>query len=113
MSQQQQQQPVEQSTTPKPPLIWEEQLFTLIAGLQQQMATLLQQSGGVRVEIAKPPLFSGRIEEVSTFVNTAHLYLRMKMTGESELTKMTWVLSYVQEGVAEAWKDNLLDKLSC
>ena len=85
----------------------------MITGLQQQMATLLQQSGGVRVEIAKPPLFSGRIEEVSTFVNTAHLYLRMKMTGESELTKMAWVLSYMQGGVAEAWKDNLLDELSC
>ena len=34
------------------------------------------------------------------------------MTEESESTKMAWVLSYVQGGVAEAWKDNLLDKLS-
>ena len=33
------------------------------------------------------------------------------MTEESELTKMAWVLSYMQGGVAEAWKDNLLDKL--
>ena len=32
--------------------------------------------------------------------------------GESESTKMAWMLSYVQGGVAEAWKDNLLDKLS-
>ena len=35
------------------------------------------------------------------------------MTEESELTKMAWVLSYMQGGVAEAWKDNLLDELSC
>jgi len=66
----------------------------------------------VRVEIAKPPLFSGKMEEVEVFINAAHLYLRMKMMGESESTKMAWMLSYVQGGVAEAWKDNLLDKLS-
>jgi len=64
------------------------------------------------VEIAKPPLFSGKMEEVEVFINVAHLYLRMKMMGESESTKMAWMLSYVQGGVAEAWKDNLLDKLS-
>ena len=64
------------------------------------------------MEIAKPPLFSGKMEEVEVFINAAHLYLRMKMMGESESTKMAWMLSYVQGGVAEAWKDNLLDKLS-
>jgi len=39
------------------------------------VATLLQQSGGVRVEVAKPPLFSGKMEEVGVFVNVAYLYL--------------------------------------
>ena len=34
------------------------------------------------------------------------------MTEETELTKMAWVLSYVQEEVVEAWKNNLLDELS-
>ena len=75
------------------------------------MATPLQQSRGARVEIAKSLLSSRRIEEVSTFVNAAYLYLRIKITEEPESTKMTWVLSYVQEEVAEAWKDNLLDEL--
>jgi len=42
ISQQQQQQPVEQPAAPTPsPLTWEKQLLTLIAGLQQQVATLL------------------------------------------------------------------------
>ena len=36
----------------------------------------------------------------------------MKMTEKSEATRIAWVLSYVQGRVAEAWKDNLLDKLS-
>ena len=60
--------------------------------------------------MAKPPLFSGRMEEVSTFINTAHLYLSMKMTGELEVTKMAWVLAYMQGEIAEAWKNNLLDE---
>ena len=34
------------------------------------------------------------------------------MTEEPELTKMAWILSYVQEEVVEAWKNNLLDELS-
>jgi len=41
------------------------------------------------MEITKPPLFSRKIEKVSAFVNMAHLYLRIKMTEESESTKIT------------------------
>jgi len=47
-------------------------------------------------------MFSGKMEEVSVFINAAHLYLRMKMNGEAVVTQIAWVLSYVQEGVAEA-----------
>jgi len=57
-------------------------------------------------------VFSGKMEEVSTFINTARLYIRMKMTDEAATTQVAWVLSYVQGGVAEAWKDNLLDELA-
>jgi len=53
------------------------------------------------VEVAKFPLFSGKIEEVSMFINTAHLYLSMKMIEKLKATKMAWVLSYVQRGVAK------------
>jgi len=72
----------------------------------------LQQNRGARVEIAKPLLFSGRIEKVNAFINVAHLYLSIRIIEEPEATRMAWVLSYIQGGVAEAWKDNLLDELS-
>ena len=49
---------------------------------------------------------------MSTFINVAHIYIRMKMTEETVTTQVAWVLSYIHEGVAEAWKDNLLDKLA-
>jgi len=52
------------------------------------------------------------MEEVSAFINAARLYIRMKMTEEAATTQVAWVLSYVQGGVAEAWKDNLLDELA-
>jgi len=72
---------------------------------------LLQQQGS-RVEVTGPQVFSGKMEEVSTFVNVACLYIRMKMTEEVVATQVVWVLLYVQGGIAEAWKDNLLDKLA-
>ena len=39
-----------------------------------------------RVEVARPQVFSGKIEEVSVFVNTAHLYIRIKMMEEIAAT---------------------------
>jgi len=41
------------------------------------------------------------MEEVSTFVNAACLHIRMKIAEEAAATQVAWVLSYVQEGVAE------------
>jgi len=66
------------------------------------MATLLQQSREARVEVAKPLLFSRKIKEVSIFINIVQLYLSMKMIEELKLTKIAWVLSYIQEEVVEA-----------
>jgi len=57
-------------------------------------------------------VFRGKMKEVSAFINMACLYLRMKMTEEAVITQVAWVLSYVQGGIAEAWKDNLLDELA-
>jgi len=62
---------------------------------------LLQQQES-RVEVARPQVFSGKIEEVSTFVNMAYLYIRMKMTEEIAAIQVAWVLSYIQGGIAEA-----------
>jgi len=72
---------------------------------------LLQQQRN-RVEVARPPIFHGKIEKISTFINATYLYLRIKMNGKAATTQIAWVLLYVQRGVTEAWKDNLLDKLA-
>ena len=49
---------------------------------------------------------------MNMFVNVACLYIRMKMTEEVAVAQVAWVLSYVQGGIAEAQKDNLLDELA-
>jgi len=112
MSCQQQQQQKEPPSTPILHHTREEQLLTIIATLQQQVNTMLLQQQGSRVEVARPQVFSGRIEEMSAFVNAARLYIRMKIIEEVAATQVTWMLLYVQGGIAEAWKDNLLDELA-
>ena len=84
----------------------------MIATLQQQVNNMLLQQQESRVEVAKPQVFNGRMEEVSAFINAARIYIRMKMTEEAATTQVAWVLSYVQGGVAKAWKDNLMDELA-
>ena len=49
---------------------------------------------------------------MSAFINAARIYIRVKMTEEAAITQVAWVLSYVQRGIAKAWKDNLLDELA-
>jgi len=58
----------------------------MIATLQQQVSTILLQQQESRVEVTKPQVFSGRMEEMSAFVNVAHLYIRMKMAEEVAAT---------------------------
>jgi len=62
---------------------------------------LLQQQGS-RVEVARPQVFSGKIEKVSVFVNVACLYIRIKIMEEVAITQVAWVLSYVQGEIVEA-----------
>jgi len=52
------------------------------------MAILLQQNERARLEVTKSPLFSKKMKKVSIFINTAYLYLSMKMRKESKATKM-------------------------
>jgi len=56
----------------------------------------------MKLVTTKPQVFGGKMEEVSTFINAARLYLRIKMMDEAATTQVAWVLSYVQGGVAEA-----------
>ena len=66
----------------------------------------------VIVEVAPPPKFNGERSQVVGFVNTCHLFIQMRIGQVEERSRISWVLSYVQGGVAEVWKDNVLDEIT-
>jgi len=66
--------------------------------------------GQTQGETAKPPLFDGEREKVVEFINTCYLYISMRMKGSSKEEKISWVLTYIQEEVAEVWKENILEE---
>jgi len=84
----------------------------MIATLQQQVNTMLLLQQGSRVEVARPQVFSGRMADMSMFINVARIYIRIKITEKAATTQVAWVLSYIQGEVVEAWKDNLMDELA-
>jgi len=55
-------------------------------------------------------LFDGKREKVVGFINACRLYISMRMKGTGEKEKILWVLTYVQGGVAEVWKENVLEE---
>jgi len=99
---QQPQQPSVLHSAREPTSSRKEQLLSLTANLQQQVNQLLIQQQGSHTEMAKPPVFRGKMEEVSAFINVARLYIGIKMERALEPTKVAWVLSYIQGGVAKA-----------
>ena len=64
------------------------------------------------VEVALPPKFNGERNQVVGFVNACCLFMQVRLTQVAERNKISWVLSYVQGGVAEVWKDNVLDEIT-
>ena len=64
------------------------------------------------IEAAPPPKFTGERSQVVGFINACHLFMQMRMTQVGERSKISWVLSYVQGGIAEIWKDNILDEIT-
>ena len=59
---------------------------------------------------AKPPLFDGEREKVVGFINACCLYIRMRIKESTKEEKILWVLTYIQGGVVEVWKENVLEE---
>jgi len=59
----------------------------------------------------KPPVFSGEAEKVSWFVTACKLYIKARMREATVEEQVQWVLSFVQGGSADIWKENVLEDL--
>ena len=67
--------------------------------------------GTVNMEVAKPQLFDRTSSKVAGFMMECKLYIRNKLAGAMVEVQMQWVLSYMQEGAADVWKENIIEEL--
>jgi len=66
--------------------------------------------GQTQGEAAKPLLFDREREKIVGFINTCYLYISMRIKGMEEEKKISWVLTYIQGGIVEVWKENILEE---
>jgi len=89
-----------------------------LAAMQAQIQALLAAQGGgtgrnvgAHLEVAKPAIFNGEAGKVGGFITACRLYLKMKMRGNTVEEQVQWVLTYVQGGSADVWKENIMEEL--
>ena len=66
---------------------------------------------GPYIEVAKLAIFNGEAGKVGGFVTACRLYLRMKMRKVTVEKQVFWILSHVQEGSVDIWKENVMEEL--
>jgi len=95
-----------------------------LAAMQVQIQALLAAQGGAgaggeamgsnvgsHIEVAKPAIFNGEAAKVGGFITVCRLFVKMKLRGATVEEQVQWVLSYVQGGSADVWKENMMEEL--
>ena len=95
-----------------------------MAAMQVQIQALLAAQGGTGVEgeavgsnmgsyieVAKPAIFNREAEKVKGFITVCRLFLRTKMRRNTVEEQVQWILSYVQRGSADVWKENVIEEI--
>ena len=92
--------------------------------MQAQIQALLVAQGGAggegeavgsnmrsHMKVAKPAIFNGEAGKVGGFIMVCRLFLRTKIRGNTVEEQVQWILSYVQRGSADVWKENVMEEM--
>jgi len=94
-----------------------------LAAMQAQIQALLAAQGGAgqgavmgsnvgpQMEVAKPAIFSGEAGRIGGFITACRLYIKMRLRGNMVEEQVQWVLTYVQGGSGDVWKENIMEEL--
>ena len=83
----------------------------LAAGAGGVERGVMRSNMGSYMEVAKPAIFNREAGKVGGFVNVCKLYLRMKMREAMVEEQVCWILSHVQGGSVDIWKENIMEEL--
>jgi len=85
-------------------------LLAVVEGVGTGGATM-GSNMGPHMEVAKPAIFNREAGKVEGFVTMCRLYLRMKMREAMVEEQVFWILSHIQGGSADIWKENVMEEL--
>ena len=77
--------------------------------LTDRVVTKGKEEGATKV--AKPQIFDGILSKVSEFISACRLYIRMRMRETAVKEQIQWILLYIQRGLVDIWKENILEDL--
>ena len=63
------------------------------------------------MKVAKLAIFNGEAGKVGGFITVCRLYLKMRLRETTVEEQVQWILSYVQGGSADVWKENVMEEL--
>ena len=110
------------SPLPPPPYTMNQPNYpAIIRQLQEQIAVLIAQVEGAAerevgdaaaaTEVAKSQTFDRILLKVSRFVGACKLYIKIRLRDSPVEEQIQWVLSYVQRGSVDIWKENVMEEL--